>query len=530
MSPSLLSAIRRRGAAVGPERLLTLAIGVAVAVVTCRFLRLSAATLQFSYPLDYGENLVLDVAIRLSYFWDIYPAMFDSPPWFVTNYPPVYFMVRAPFIWYDHPALWAGRLISQLSALGTALFIGLTLRRLTGDRAASVLASVLFAALPFVAVSSQLDRAELLGLFLSWVALWSLTAAPDHSLAVACLVASTYTQPAAALPALAAGYVWLWDQRRRAQANQLLVYVVAITGGIAFLLNRATGGGFLLHVGTIISDSSTWSVTSLATQPLTSMSLLLLAAVVSSLAAWRYRLTGWSLIFSYVAAAALLIPIHSKCDSSIVLLHVSAASALATAACTHWLRPSRVAMGAFALGLTLQIGWLGLMPSPYAPIQARLRHWSDYDALAATVRQIEGPALADEGIGLLWLSGRSVDFHPFAMSRLAAAGRWNPAGFSDRLDRRHYSVIVLRRSFAEPSPSAAFWTPQLAAALVRNYDRAAAFELGNGLALELYRPKGTRLSIVDSGGAKSRQSSRLTHGNAILPSPRHGSFSNNTPN
>jgi hypothetical protein len=120
-----------------------------------------------------------------------------------------------------------------------------------------------------------------------------------------------------------------------------------------------------------------------------------------------------------------------------------------------------------------------------------LRHWSDYDALAATVRQIEGPALADEGIGLLWLSGRSVDFHPFAMSRLAATGRWNPAGFTDRLNRRYYSVILLRRSLVEPSRSAAFWTPQLAAALVRNYDRARAFDVGDGVAVEMYRPKAT---------------------------------------
>jgi hypothetical protein len=489
MRASLLSAIRHRAATLGPERLLTLALGVAAAVVACRFLPLSAATLRFAYPLDYGEHLVFDAVIRLSYFRDIYPALSESPPWFVTKYPPLYLMVRAPFMWYDYPALWPGRLISQLSAFGTALLIGLTLRRLTGDRAASVLAGLLFLALPFVAVSSQLDRVELLGLFLSWVALWSLTAAPDHSLAVACLVASAYTQPAAALPALAAGYVWLRDQRRRPEANQLLVSVVALTLGVAFLLDRATGGGFLRNVGTIVSDSSTACAPNLATQALAPLSFLLIAAAFASLAAWRYRLVGRSLIVSYVVAAALLMPPYPGCDKSIVLLHLSAASALIAGACIHWLRPSRVAMSAFALGLTLQIGWLGLTQSPYAGIQTRLAHRSDYDDVVATLRQIEGPALADEGIGLLWLSGRFVDFHPFAISRLVAAGQWNPADFINRLDRRHYRVVLLRTASDRRSPSAVFWSPQLAAALVRNYDRTRAFDIGDGVTLEMYRPK-----------------------------------------
>src|SRR5688572_8008947 len=101
------------------------------------YARLAGAALAFPFPLDYGEGPMLDQTLRLVGFENIYRNSFASPPFTVSNYPPVFQLIQAPLARICGPAFWYGRLISIVSVLMAAGLIGLILHTLTGDRIAS---------------------------------------------------------------------------------------------------------------------------------------------------------------------------------------------------------------------------------------------------------------------------------------------------------------------------------------------------------------------------------------------------------
>src|SRR5215472_14969615 len=86
-----------------------------------------AQSLADPYPLDSGEGIVLDVVRRLAGGHDVYRATLTSPPFVVTNYPPLFFVLQAPFMRLYGAAYWYGRLISEVSAVAAAVLAGVTL-------------------------------------------------------------------------------------------------------------------------------------------------------------------------------------------------------------------------------------------------------------------------------------------------------------------------------------------------------------------------------------------------------------------
>jgi len=476
-----------------PQWFVVLAAAAACVVVGHRFIRLAIATLRFPYPLDYGEGFVLDVAVRLARFENIYPPDLQAGPWFVANYPPVYYLVRGAFLWFDEPALWQGRLVCQASAAATAVLIGAVLHRLTRDPAAALLAALTFLAIPFVALWSQIDRIDVLSLLFSWLALWSLTAGRDRphiAAAVLLLVASSYTRQTGAIAGVAAAYGWLWQQGSRRQANQLLAGVAGLGLLTALALQVATDGGFLFHVVTATaSPLSLDQLVNVGRRPVVLIPLLLLIAAGTVVAGVRFRPDGWALVAGYVVASALMALTVAKVGSAVnYFLDLSAACALAAGAAVHWLRPYRLALSAYAVLVVPQMVWMGFITWPYAPLHARLARLGPYHELAKQVRDTRGPILADEAAALLGVNGHEVDFHPFSMSQLVDAGLWDPEPFIRRLERHEYELVLLRMSIAQPRPLPNIWTPVLASALLRYYQRVDAVQVDNASVIAIYRP------------------------------------------
>jgi hypothetical protein len=169
-------------------------------------------------------------------------------------------------------------------------------------------------------------------------------------------------------------------------------------------------------------------------------------------------------------------------------LDLSAACALAAGAAVHWLRPYRLALSVYALLLVPQMVWMGFITWPYAPLHARLARLGPYHELAKQVRDTRGPILADEAAALLGVNGHEVDFHPFSMSQLVDAGLWDPEPFIRRLERHEYELVLLRMSIAQPRPLPNIWTPVLASALLRYYQRVDAVQVDNASVIAIYRP------------------------------------------
>ncbi len=486
----------------GPQRVfdqvvtaaMVVAIGAAMVVVQRRFVSFSLQSLGFPYPLAYGEGEVLDTAVRLAHLQNIYRGDYASPPWLIANYPPGFYLLQAFFIRILGPALWYGRLLSQLSAVATAALLGAVLYRLTADRAASLLAGLTFLTIPYVALWAQYDRVDTVALALSWFGLWAVTRtdAPAIGLAAVCFIASSYTRQTAAFPALAAAFCWLRYVGRRHEATRLLAGVAG--GGLALLLvaTALTGGGFMFHVVTATAGRfSAEQLLVFVRQLIDLMPYLLAITAIAVLAAARTMPRGWLLVATYAAAAAALSLTIAKEGSYInYFLDLCAACSLATGAAVAWLRSySPAAAAGVVLLSAYQIIDMGRGNDLYDHLSARLQHAADYAHLVDLVRQTDGPIIADEALGLVPAAGRSVEIYPFAMTQLARAQRWDESLFIRRIENAHYSLILLRMVRRDPRILTNIWTERMAGAIVRRYDQVEAVPIDDAAVIAVWRPR-----------------------------------------
>ncbi len=146
---------------------LTLAVLVLlwqVGAVIFNYARLADLALNFRYPIDYGEGPLLDQTLRLADGENLYKNDFSVPPYTISNYPPLFLLVQVPFAKIFGAAFWYGRGISFVSALITAVLIGLTLYTLTGNWLAAGTGGLLLLAFPYIQFWSLLNRIDTLAL------------------------------------------------------------------------------------------------------------------------------------------------------------------------------------------------------------------------------------------------------------------------------------------------------------------------------------------------------------------------------
>lgn len=115
VNTSLISRLRPHVAAIAT--LFSLGVGALI------FLWCGWRAVRFPYPLDYGEGPLLEQALRIARGEGIYLKPGNSPPWTVSNYPPVYVLLEAPLTVLFGPAYWYGRLISWLATVASACWL-----------------------------------------------------------------------------------------------------------------------------------------------------------------------------------------------------------------------------------------------------------------------------------------------------------------------------------------------------------------------------------------------------------------------
>src|SRR5215203_853468 len=331
-----------RAVATTPQRML-LWIGTAVfllagAWAATLFARHGLAALAFPYPLNYGEGPLLDQVVRLAGMKNIYPADLSTPPYVVSNYPPLFVLLQAPLVWIFGPEFLYGRVISLASTMAVAGLISATLYVITRDRTASAAGGLTFLAVPFVLHWSSLDRVDMLGLALSWGGLYAVVRRPDrrNALPVAVLffVGAIYTRQTYALAAPLAAFAWLLAGGHGRRALTL----ATLTGGLSLLLLGAlsalTGGGFFFHTVSANVNEFRWEQVSSnlsTTQGL--MPLLLVEGVAFLVLGLRSRPPSWWLVGAYLAGSTVAALLIGKVGSDVnYLLELSAALSLAAGA------------------------------------------------------------------------------------------------------------------------------------------------------------------------------------------------------
>jgi hypothetical protein len=208
-----------------------------------------------------AEGPMLDQTLRLVSFENIYRNSFASPPYTVSNYPPLFQLIQIPLARIVGPAFWYGRLISVLSAVSAAGLIGLILHTLTGDRIASAIGGITLLAFPYLLQGSVLNRVDALALALSLAGLYATVRWPSQrrGLLVAGLLftATAFTNPRYALTAPLTAFVWLWHLDHRRQAFRLAAIVTGSCLVLFLSLNRHHAGGFYLN--TVLANWTSFS-------------------------------------------------------------------------------------------------------------------------------------------------------------------------------------------------------------------------------------------------------------------------------
>lgn len=437
----------------------------------CMFLDLGVQSLQWPFELDYGEGIVWQQANMM--FTPRAYGPIDGFPAIVFHYPPLYHVAtRAVAALAGGNVLVAGRAISILSTLATALMIGLVSAQSaprSASRAERIVAGssgalVLFCFFP-VLYWARLMRVDMLADLLSVVGFWLGLKAFQRPiliyLAAICFVGSVFTKQTdiAAPAATFALALWIRPQLAFALIGACLAFGLAMLA----VLELQTGGGFLRHIVFYNINRIDWA--GLEWIPFTLILHPLIFLVALCLGFRRtydlcVRRAGrplrgfviapddiaWVGILFYLVATTLVLGTLVKSGASMNYL-------------LEWLMVIAMVVGG---GLT-EVGRLALNPPRNAraniglagvialAVQALHTRSPDMShtqadraslaAIAERVRHADKPIISDEMVMLLQ-NGKSVVWEPAIFAELANKGVWDEGPFIHRVLNHDFSMFI----------------------------------------------------------------------------------------
>ncbi len=438
-----------------PNIIFLIALGwllLQLAIALFEYVRLATAAVAFPFPLDYSEGPILDQVLRLAHFENIYRNTFATPPYTVTNNPPLFHLLQAPLVWLFGPAYWYGRLISILSAVAAAGMIGLILHAVTADWVASVIGALAFLSFPYVLQLSVFDRGDLSGLALSLAGLYAIVHYPADRRAVLVsgllLTAAVYTHPSSALAAPFAALLWLWQRRQRRQASALAACIATSILGLFIEINWLTRGGFFLNVVSANLPGFSWyTLIRYGFELYLNAGYMVIAClcflILDRLAA---PTRSWPLLTSYLCGAVLTaMPVGITASgasyplAAVTVLCLAAGALIAWTGENNWLKALVVFV--LAMQVSLLVTWTREEYIP--PLVEKLDNYREIAQIAAIIREARTKVLADEYMGLIPLYDRRLYFQPLEYRLLLEAGRWNQDALIASIAQREYSAILL---------------------------------------------------------------------------------------
>lgn len=454
------------------------------------FARHAWAAVSFPYPLDYGEGPILDQALRLARLQNIYRADITTPPYTISNYPPLYPLAHVPFVWLFGPAFWYGRAISLLGALAAATFVGLTLHALTRNAVAAVAGGVTLLCFPYLLHWAPFDRVDSLALGLSWGGLWAVARRPESRralfVAAALLLAAIFTRQSYALAAPLAAFVWLL--RHNWRRALLLAGVVAGAGALLLGLIQLVTGGFYFNIVTANVNPFYWDeVRRRAEDEIWGyMPHLVLCAAAFALGAVWDRQRAWWLVAPYLLGATASAITIGKSGSNVnYLFELSAGLALAAGAVIAWPKGRWGVRASLIALLAVQIAIMGRwsLAEYYQRALDKVDNRAEVARLMAAVRAADGPVLADEYMGLAPVAGKPLVIQPFEIKQLDDAGLWDDRPFLQQIARHEFPLILIYHLPGYPL-HADRWTGRMLNYIDTHYDHVDTI-----LDTWVYRPR-----------------------------------------
>ena len=452
------------------------------------YARLAGAALDFRYPLDYGEGPLLDQTLRLLDGEQIYKNDFSAPPYTISNYPPLFLLVQAPFARLFGPAYWYGRGLSLFSALITAALIGLTLYTLTGSWLGAAVGGLLLLSFPYDQYWSLLNRIDTLALVFSWAGIFVVVRYFDRrwgiAVGAAFLIAAIYTRQSYALAAPAGAFFFLLGNRRFRKAINLALIVGGVCLGLFLIINLLSSGGFFLNIVSANVNPFFWDTVKNYFETLSKNTYLLLGLIAAFLLAERFgqHSRTWVLALVYLITATASAVTVGKDGSNVNYMYeLAAALSFAGGAALVWLGRNPWVRAGLVLGLALQVSML--IQWTHGDFDGRITDKTDREQQVARlfqeVQETDGILLTDEYMGMLPLAGKRIYYQPFEYKMLSEGGLWDDMDFMASIVNHEYSALLL---YDPPYWSSydARWSKRLQSAINASYqvrDRIADTEI-----------------------------------------------------
>ena len=512
---------------------LMLAATVALVFAALIYLLYAANLIAFPYDYDQGEGFELHDTVLFSRFQLPYRDT-ERYPFYASNYPPLFHIMAAPFVWLFGPSYWYGRLLGFLGSLVSACAIAYAAYR-DGERQRwiALLAGLAFLSSNFVYHIGPLFRQHTLMVTFETLAMVMLAGAYPRrdkrgiTAALLLLICAGYTKQLAAITA-AAALVWMFLQAPWRAIRWALAF--ALGGAAAFLwLNVASGGqwwiqAIVANVNDFIPDQATglfvlwFKLHGLLLAPAVLLLIyelyfdrlsiysiwLVFSALLGGLASGTWG-AGDSYFVSSIAAVCILSGIFCSRlvtsglripriagDASMArisgaallivpLLYLGYARATLKMPTDGVFEPIAKALGVAANVRENFYDSATFLVGGYARIGYFLTD-ADWQAGAEIVRLIdetEGPVLSEEA-GFAMAAGREVVSNPTQLRNLHLAGLFDGARLIDMIERGEFGIIILR---------AHFYPPPVLAAIGGHYEHAQTIHM-NGFDYSILYPKG----------------------------------------
>lgn len=192
--------------------------------------------ITFPYDYDQGEGFELVDTILFSEFRYPYQNT-DSYPYYSSNYPPVYHIIAAPFVWVFGEAYWYARLLSFVSALITAGAIVYAVNRETKHKWIAILSGLAFLSSNTIYHISPLVRQHIMMVMFETLAIVILSYAfPKKNTkgiiaGLLLIIIAGYTKQLAAITAIA---TLAWMFLRNPRRSIAWGFSFTLVGGLIF--------------------------------------------------------------------------------------------------------------------------------------------------------------------------------------------------------------------------------------------------------------------------------------------------------
>jgi hypothetical protein len=218
------------------------------------YMAYSANLIQFPFDYDQGEGFELVDTIMFSKGQWPYQNT-EVYPFYSSNYPPLFHVIAAPFVWLFGDAYWYGRLLGTLGTLVTAGAIGYAVYREGQNRWMAAFSGLAFLASNTIYHIGPLFRQHMTMVMFETLAVVILAGANEIgdtrrrrimlALGLGLIVAAGYTKQLAYATAIAAGAFLFIRQPRRAVVWGAIFAVIGVA--IFWWINRATAGQWWLQ-------------------------------------------------------------------------------------------------------------------------------------------------------------------------------------------------------------------------------------------------------------------------------------------